>query len=68
MDIRKPRYFNCNVYRHMAKDCKKPKKEWDARKCYKYNKIGHIAKDYKTEQKMKNCSIQEETDNEKDEK
>jgi len=68
MDIRKPRYFNCNVYRHIAKNCKKPKKEWDTRKCYKYDKIGHITKDYKTGQKMKNCSIQEETDNEKDEK
>jgi len=24
---RKPRYFNCNVYRYIIKDCKKPKKE-----------------------------------------
>ena len=41
----KPRCFNCNVYRYMAKDYKKPKNEWDTRKCYKYNKIGHITKD-----------------------
>ena len=24
---RKLKYFNCNVYRYMAKDCKKPKKK-----------------------------------------
>ena len=24
---RKPRYFNCNIYRHMAKDCQKMKKK-----------------------------------------
>ena len=26
---RKPRCFNCNVYRHIAKNCRKPKKERD---------------------------------------
>jgi len=30
--------------------------------------VGHIAKDYRSGQKMKNCSIQEETDNEKNDK
>ena len=24
---RKPRYFDCNIYRYIIKDCKKPKKE-----------------------------------------
>jgi len=26
---RKPKYFNCEIYRHIAKDCQKPKKEKD---------------------------------------
>ena len=33
---RKSRYFNCNSYGHMIKDCQKLKKEKDNRKCYKY--------------------------------
>ena len=28
---RRPKCFNCNAYRHMAKDCKKPKKEQNTR-------------------------------------
>jgi len=31
----KPKCFNCNVYRHIAKDYKKLKKKRDTRKCYK---------------------------------
>ena len=38
--------FNCNKYRHIAKECWK-KKEKDMRKYFKYKKIGHIAKDCK---------------------
>ena len=56
---RKPRYFNSNIYRYMTKEYQKPKKEQDTRKCYKYNKVGHITKDCRTGQKMKNYSIQE---------
>ena len=33
---RKPKCFNCKIYRHVVKDCKKPKKEKDIRKCYEY--------------------------------
>jgi len=44
----KPKYFNCNVYRHIAKDYRKSKREQDTRKYYKYNKIGHIAENCKT--------------------
>ena len=41
----KPKCFNCNIYRHIAKNCQKPKKEKDTKKCYKCNKIEHIVKD-----------------------
>ena len=37
----KSKYFNCNIYRYMAKDCKKPRKEQDTKKYYKYKKVGH---------------------------
>ena len=65
---RKPKYFNCNVYGHIVKDCKKLKKEQDTRKCYKYKKIGYITKDCRSGQKMKNWSIQKDTDIENDDK
>ena len=65
---RKPKCFNYNVYEHIAKDCKKPRKEWDTRKCYKCKKVRHIAKSYKSGQKMKNRSVQEDTDTENDNK
>jgi len=43
-------------------------KKQDNRKYYKYNKVGHIAKDCRSEQKIKNCSIQDKTYDEKDNK
>jgi len=58
---RKPRCFNCNIYRHMAKECRKPKKDKKMRKCYKCNKVEHIAKDYRSKQLMKIRRNQEET-------
>ena len=63
---KKPKYFNYNIYRHIAKNCQKLKKEKDARKYYKYYKIGYIAKDYRSGQKMTNCSIQNESNNKED--
>jgi len=59
---RKPRCFNCNIYRHMVKECRKPKKDKETRKCYKCNKVGHIAKDCRSKQLMKIRRNQEETD------
>ena len=59
---RKPKHFNYNNYGHMAKEYRKPKKEM--RKCYKYNKVEHLAKNCRLELKMKNKSIQEESDKE----
>ena len=72
MDIRKsndnfkdgkPKCFNCNKYRYIAKECWK-KKEKEMRKCFKYNKEGHITKDCKGKQLIKKRKIQEELDNE----
>ena len=48
----RPKCFNYNIYRHMARECKKPKKSRETRKYYKYDKVGHLAKDYRFKQKM----------------
>lgn len=58
----KLRCFNYNLYKHMARDCWRPKKENNNKKFYKYKQAGHIAKDYKTEQKIKNQSVQNNTE------
>ena len=63
---RKPRYFNYNLYRHLAKECRRPKKEREIRKYYKCDKQGHLAKDCKFKQLMKNKRIKE--DDSEDEK
>ena len=60
---RKPRCFNYNIYEHMAKDCWKLKKEKEIRKYYKYNKVGYLEKDCRSEQNIKNRSIQKDLDN-----
>ena len=57
----KPKCFNYEIYRHIAKNCQKSKKEKDNRKYYKCKWVGHIAKDCKTELKMKKQSVQEDT-------
>ena len=49
----KPKYFNCEIYGHMAKDCQRPKKEKDTQKCYECGWTEHIARDCKIKQKMK---------------
>ena len=46
---RKPKYFNYNIYGHLAKECRRPKKNKEMRKCYKYNKVEHLAKDCRSE-------------------
>ena len=61
---RKPKCFNCNKYRHMAKECRSEKKERETRTCFKCNKKGHIAKDCKGKQIMKKRKVQEESDDE----
>jgi len=63
---RKPRCFNCNIFGHIAKECWRPRKE--IKKCYKCNKTEYLAKNYRSGQKMKNRSVQEESDKENDDK
>jgi len=58
----KPKCFNCNKYRHIAKECQE-RKEKDSRKCFKCEREGHIAKNCKEKQPMKTRSIKEESDN-----
>jgi len=52
----------------MAKKYQRPRKERKTRKCYKCNKIEYLAKDCKSEQKIKNRSIYEDSDKESDDK
>jgi len=62
----KLKYFNCNKYRHMAKECQSKKKERETRKYFKCDKEEHIAKNCKRKQLMKKHRVQEESDNEDD--
>ena len=67
---RKPKFFNCNKYGNMAKECQK-KKEKKTRKCFKYNKEGYIAKNCKGKKlmkKQKNKEKSEDEDNEEKDK
>ena len=62
----KPKCFNCNKYRHMAKECRSEKRERETRTCFKCDKKGHIAKDCKGKQKMKIRKTREEESDEED--
>ena len=64
----KPKYFNCNIYKHLAKECRRPKKDKEMRKCYKYDKVEYLAKDCRSGQKMKIRRNQEDSDEEYDNK
>ena len=46
----------------MVKECRKLKKDKETRKYYKCDKVGHIAKDCRSKQKMKIRRNQEESD------
>jgi len=63
---RKSRCFNYNIYQYIAKNYRKSKKEKETRKCYKYDKVGHPIKNCRLGQKMKNRSVQKESENEED--
>ena len=63
----RPKCFNCNKYRHIAKECWKKKKR-NPKKYFKCERVGHIAKDCKEKQLMKIRSIKEESDNKDKEK
>ena len=58
----KPKCFNCNIYKHLAKECRKPKKDKETRKCYKCDKVGHLTKNCRSEQKIKIRMNQEDSD------
>jgi len=60
----KPKCFNCNIYRHLAKECRRPKKNKEIRKYYKCDKIEYLTKDCRTGQKMKIRRNQEDLDKE----
>jgi len=64
----KPKCFNCNKYRHIAKECRAKKKEQETRTCFKCDKEGHIARDCKGKQMMKKRKVQEKSDDENDKK
>ena len=65
---RKPKCFNCNKYRHMAKECQTERMEWKTRTCFKCDKKEHIAKNCKGKQIIKKRKVQEESDDEDDKK
>ena len=62
----KSKYFNCNKYGYIAKKCQAKKKEQETRTCFKYNKEGHIAKDYKEKRIIKKQKVQKGSDNKDD--
>jgi len=64
----KPKCFNCYIYEHLAKECRRPKKDKEMRKCYKCDKIEHLARDCRTGQKMKIRRNQEDLDEEDNDK
>jgi len=63
---RKPKCYNCNKFRHMAKDCRQSK-EKKPQGCFKCDKEGHIAIGCRAPQQMKTRSSQQE-DSENEEK
>jgi len=52
----------------MVREYRKPKKEKVTRKYYKCDKVGHLAKDCRSKQKMKIRRNQEESDKSDEEK
>jgi len=40
---RKPKYYNCNKFGHIAKDCRQQKREKKPQGCFKCGKEEHIA-------------------------
>ena len=60
---KKSKCFNYNIYRYIyiTKDCQKLNKEKKTRMCYKCNKVRYLARNYRSGQKIKNKSVQEES-------
>ena len=57
--------FNCGLYGHLAKDCRKPKKKREEKgqdfkkkvKCYNCNEYGHYARECKKPKKKKKAEL-----------
>ena len=49
---------------HIAKDCRKPKKEKETKKYDKYDKVEHLVKNCRLGHKIKKRSIQNNSDDE----
>ena len=60
----KPKCFNCNKYKHIAKKCRAEKREQDTQTCFKCDKKRYIAKNCKGKETMKKRKVQEESDKE----
>jgi len=60
----KPKCSNCDIYRHLAKECRRLKKDKETRRYYKCDKVGYLAKDCRSAQKMKIRRSQEDSDDE----
>ena len=43
----KPWCLNYNIYGHITKDYREPKREKEMRKYYKCDKVGHLVKNYR---------------------
>jgi len=56
----KTKYYNCNKFEHMAKDCRQSKKEKKPQGYFKCGKEGHITIGYRVPQQMKIRSSQKE--------
>jgi len=65
---RKPKCYNCNKFRHIAKDCRQPKREKKPQGCFKCGKEGHIAIGCRAPQQMKTRSSQLRDSDDKEQK
>jgi len=55
----KTKCYNCNKFRHIAKDCRQPRKGKKPQGCFKCGKEGHNAIGYRAPQQMKTRSSQQ---------